>query len=100
MTVVDHTASLEPGPVNLDGMDQSELEAFVKATGDPWPERAAERMFPGEPDGMRTVRMLQQYASNRIRAMGGRALGEIEFALKHEIYCQRYYNELPEYARW
>jgi len=32
--------------------------------------------------------------------MGGRALGEIEFALKHEIYCQRYYNELPEYARW
>jgi len=102
---VDHTADLEPGPVNLDGMDQSELYTFIAAT-DPWPKRAAGRLFKGEPNAMRTmrtvrtVRWLCQYARNKVVAMACRERGEVKEALRYENACERYYNDLPEYARW
>jgi hypothetical protein len=98
--LVDHTADLEPGPVNLDGMDQSELYTFIAATRGKQPDRAARRMFKGESLATRTVRWLNQYARNKVVAMACRSRGEVQTALMYENICERYYVDLPEYARW
>ncbi len=42
----DHVGTLGLGPVNLDGMDKSELSVFVAATRGVRPTEAAQRLFP------------------------------------------------------
>ncbi len=98
--IVDHTADLEPGPVNLDGMDQSDLYTFIAATKGNQPRRAARRLFKDKLSAVLTTRWLNQYARNKVVAMACRERGEIELALNHENICERFYNDLPEYARW
>lgn len=100
MKIVDHTADLEPGPVNLDGMDQSELYTFITATRGSQPRRAARRLFKGELSGVLVVRWLNQYARNKVVAMACRERGEVETALRYEKVCEIFYNYLPEYAKW
>jgi len=98
---VDHTADLEPGPVNLDGMNQAELYTFIAATRGLTPARAARRMFKVQSRStLLAVRLLNQYAHNKVTAMACRERGEIELALNYENICERFYSDLPEYARW
>lgn len=100
MKLVDHTADLEPGPVNLDGMDQSELYTFIAATRGSQPRRAARRMFKDKLSAVLVTRWLNQYARNKVAAMTCREDGAINHALAYENICERFYNDLPEYARW
>jgi hypothetical protein len=97
----DNVESLEHGPVNLDGMDQDDLHAFVAATRSINRQRAGRRMFPGGPPGvLQAVRHLNSYAWNKAKAMSYRKRGKIHMAIRHECVCEKIYTELPEYARW
>ncbi len=98
--IVDHTADLEPGPVNLDGMDQSELYMFIAATRGSQPRRAARRLFRDKLSSVLVTRWLNQYGQMKFVAMACRERGEVETALQYENICERLYNDLPEYARW
>ncbi|MHC4299607.1 MAG: hypothetical protein ACYS7Y_20195 [Planctomycetota bacterium] len=100
-SLVDHVESLEPGPVNLDGMHESELYVFAAATRGTSPRRAARRLFPEMPSGvLQVVRDLKNYAWNKVTAMACRSRGEIDTAIMYEGICERIYEDLPEYARW
>jgi hypothetical protein len=99
--MTDHVESLEPGPVNLDGMDTSELYKFAAATRGTRPTRAARRLFADMPSGvLRVVKDLKHYAWNLITARACRGRGEIATAQRYERICESIYNDLPEYARW
>ncbi len=99
--VTDHVGTLGLAPVNLDGMDKSELSVFVAATRGIRPAHAAQRLFPAMPASvLGVVRLLCGYARNKITAMACRERGEIRTAIRHEDLCERIYNDLPEYARW
>lgn len=92
---------LEAGPVNLDGMDKSDLHKFVAATRGVCPLRAAKRMFPKKPQHvLKAIRLLNWYAQNKVTAMSCRARGEIGYATRYEEICEGIYGCLPEYARW
>ena len=100
MNFVDHVKSLEPGPVNLDGMDKSDLHHFIAATRGMNKTRAAGRMFKGLPRASKVVHDLNNYAWTKLIAMNCREIGKIDKALSYEGICERIYNDLPEYARW
>ncbi len=100
MKLVDHTVDLQPGPVNLDEMDASELHKFIVATRGSQPRRAARRLFKDKLGAVLVTQWLNQYARNKVVAMACRARGAIESALVRENICERYYIDLPEYARW
>lgn len=44
--------------------------------------------------------VLSAYAYQRSCAMRARLKGEIAHALQNEKACERYYRDLPEWARW
>lgn len=97
---IDHIASLELGPINLDGMNWEELREFARATRGRKPTLAAEKMFPSEDQAIEAVQRLHQYARNKALAMAHRERGNIGLALEHESLYDRCYVGLPEYAKW
>jgi len=97
---VDHVKSLEPGMVNLDGMDSSDLYKFISATRGMNATRAAGRMFKGEKLATQTVRALHNYAYTKVTAIACRERGEIKSALSYEGTCDRIHRDLPGYAKW
>ena len=91
--------SLEAGPVNLDGMDKSDLYVFITATRNL--RRAAKRMFPNQKLGvLQVIRDLNNYAWTKTMAMECRESGDCRRAGSYEGICERIYNSLPVYARW
>jgi len=69
---------VEPLNINLDGFaNTEELEEVAQA-----------------------LTTLAAYAKTKARAMRDRAAGEINDALAQERECERYYQALPEWARW
>ena len=44
--------------------------------------------------------LLSAYSYTRATAMRARLHGDIEKALQCEKRCERYYQDLPEWARW
>jgi hypothetical protein len=101
MLNVDCCAKLEEGPVNLDGMSQADLLAFVSATRSIKRQQAARQMFPGGPQGvLQAVKHLNSYAWNKAEAMSYRRRGNIQMALRYEGFCENIYAELPKYAKW
>ena len=43
---------------------------------------------------------LAAYARTKAKAMQDRASGAITAALAQEAQCERYYNTLPDWAKW
>lgn len=63
--------------INLDGMSPEELE-----------------------EASQVLHNLGYYARVKARAMRDRAAGEINDALAQERICERFYKELPDWAKW
>lgn len=71
---------------NLDCyVDASEAEAFASSLG--------------RPRSMR-LRLAQDYATLKARAMRAREAGQITLAMSIEDQCETIYNRLPEADRW
>jgi hypothetical protein len=81
-------------------MDIEELSSFSMAIRGLYPRRAASQLFPGQTASSETVRMLKQYADNKVTAMMLRERGTIAEAMRYEKIADEIYDRLPEYAKW
>lgn len=82
---------------NLDCLQPAELRAFCAhhQRGAAWQE-----LFPEGGEGsLKATNALANYAANKAEAIELRREGDIRLALMYEAFCDRIYNELPDWAR-
>lgn len=90
--------------LNLDDMDESHLAEFVEFDDNDEGARTklANELFPNGGDclGYRAAEVLFRYARCKLKAIWARLDGRIGEAQTYERYCDEWYQELPEFARW
>ena len=50
--------------------------------------------------GYKNIKLLKNYAMNKLISMELRTIGKIERALMYEEICESIYNRLPENLKW
>ena len=97
-----HLASLEEGPVNVDGFSVDPQEIWDLAVClSRYATAAGRTMFPERPTGYRAATIsLGHYAFNKATAMRCRASGDMTGAAMYERICHQIYGRLPAFARW
>lgn len=80
--------------INLDACTIDELKTFE------WECREKCQSHETDEDDEEIYYTLARYCHNKQRAIEARNRGDIQFALKCEEKCERFYNSLPDENKW